>query len=178
MRKTIAAILLACALPAGSGGAQAAPDPAWQALAAHPLTSLDGGTPAPPPVAGRPLLLHFWASWCAPCRRELPALDAQLGRWLDAGLELRAVSIDREPEKARRFAAELALSLPLYHDGPAGLARQLDLPALPCSFLFDGEGRLVVSVLGDDERGLARLETALADLLGPAAPAAAALGTH
>jgi len=178
MRKTTVAFLLACALPAAAGGAQATPDPAWQTLVAHPLTSLDGGAPAPAPVAGRPLLLHFWASWCAPCRRELPALDAQLGRWLDAGLQLRAVSIDREPEKARRFAAELALSLPLHHDGPAGLARQLDLPALPCSYLFDGEGRLVLSVLGDGGRGLARLETALADLLEPATPAAAALGTH
>ena len=178
MRRVIAATLLACALPAAAGGAQAAPDPTWQALAAQSLASLDGGAPAPPPALGRPLLLHFWASWCAPCRRELPALDAQLGRWLDAGLQLRAVSIDREPEKARRFAAELALAMPLLNDGPAGLAKRLDLPALPCSYLFDGEGRLVVSVLGDDERGLARLETALADLLEPDPPAAAALGTH
>jgi len=179
----VMAILLASALSARAGSAPVAPDPAWQALAHHPLLPLDSGSAvatAPPVVAGRPLLLHFWASWCAPCRRELPALDARAARWQAAGLELRAVSIDREPEKARRFAASLMLAMPLYQDGPDGLAAQLDLPALPCSYLFDGEGALRLVLHGEDARGLAALEAAVAELL-PAdrpAPAAAAMGSR
>jgi thiol-disulfide isomerase/thioredoxin len=180
MRRIVSmAILLVSALPVVAGSAPAAPDPAWQALAAHPLAPLAaGGVAAAAPLPGRPLLLHFWASWCAPCRRELPALDARLAPWQAAGLQLRAVSIDREPEKARRFAAELELAMPLYLDSPDGLARELDLPALPCSYLFDGDGALRLVVRGDDAQGLDALEATVADLLagGSATPAAAGLG--
>jgi thiol-disulfide isomerase/thioredoxin len=182
MRRVLSmAILLVSALPAVSGSAPSAPDPAWQALAAHPLAPLGEGSasaPAAAPLPGRPLLLHFWASWCAPCRRELPALDARLAPWQAAGLQLRAISIDREPEKARRFAAELELAMPLYLDSPDGLAKQLDLPALPCSYLFDGDGALLLMLRGEDARGLDALEATVADLLGggSATPAAAGLG--
>jgi thiol-disulfide isomerase/thioredoxin len=179
MRLLLLGVLLACALPVSAGSAPAAPHAAWQALAAAPPAPLaPGSAPAAAPTPGRPLLLHFWASWCAPCRRELPALAGQMQRWQAAGLELRAVSVDRDPEKARHFAAELKLALPLYYDGPDGLAKRIDLPALPCTYLFDGRGALRLVVQGEDARGLTALDAALADLLPAAAgaPAAAGLG--
>ncbi len=174
-------ILLAAGLAAPVGRAAADPDPARQALAARPLAALaETGAATITPLPGRPLLLHFWASWCVPCRRELPWLDARAARWQAAGLELRVVSIDRDPEKARQFAADLGLTMPLYLDGPDGLAKQLDLPALPCSFVFDGEGARRLAVLGSDARGLERLEASIAELLAAAAapPTTAAMGSR
>ena len=181
MRTRLAlAVLLIAALP-GLASAAGGPSAEWQTVVEHPLSLLDapGATPAPAPapVLGRPLLLHFWASWCAPCRRELPALDARVARWTGEGLQTRVVSVDREADRARRFAAELALGLPLYIDAPDGLAAAMDLPSLPCTFLFDAKGQRVLELHGESDENLRALDAALAVLLkGPAAAESASLG--
>ncbi len=125
-----------------AGPASAEEFSAWEpVLAGHSLRTPAGETLRLDELRGDVVVVNFWASWCAPCRRELPVLDG----WADdlEGARIVAVSVDREVDKAQRFLERAGLSLPLYHDGPDGLARSLDLPSLPCTVVLDGRGRVV-----------------------------------
>ncbi len=120
------------------------------ALASHPLHLASGGTRTWSASNGEVTVLHFWASWCAPCRRELPRI-AELERTLAAsGGRVLAVSIDGDVRNAVRFAEQRAPGLTVYHDGPDGLARTLDLPALPWTVVLDRDGAVVWSGSGSD----------------------------
>jgi thiol-disulfide isomerase/thioredoxin len=111
---------------------------------------LDGSQLAMRSLRGKPLLINFWATWCAPCVTELPLIDAfsqeHAGRWHVLGL-----AVDR-PDPVRRFAAERALHLPLALAGMEGLelSRSLGntLAALPFSVAFDARGHLAQRRLG------------------------------
>ncbi|HEX2540874.1 MAG TPA: TlpA disulfide reductase family protein [Caldimonas sp.] len=111
---------------------------------------LDGTALAMRSLRGKPLLLNFWATWCAPCVTELPLLDAfsreHAERWQVLGL-----AVDR-PDPVRRFAAERALQLPLALAGMEGIELSRSLgnaaAALPFTVVFDSRGRLVQRRLG------------------------------
>jgi thiol-disulfide isomerase/thioredoxin len=132
---------------AGLGASEGAPAADVWSLS---FDRLDGTSLAMRSLLGKPLLLNFWATWCAPCVTELPLLDAfsreHAGRWQVLGL-----AVDR-PDPVRRFAAERALHLPLALAGMDGieLSRSLGnkLAALPFSVAFDSRGRLAHRRLG------------------------------
>lgn len=96
--------------------------------------------------AGKTLLLNLWATWCAPCREEMPALDVLQGEFGGPDFEVTAVSIDtQDPEKAREFLKELKISnLGFYSDPSAKLFQDLKLAGravgLPTSILIDKDG--------------------------------------
>jgi len=133
---------------------QGSPGAAGVAVAAdvwsQSFERLDGTWLAMRSLRGKPLLLNFWATWCAPCVTELPLLDAfsrqHAGRWQVLGL-----AVDR-PDPVRRFAAERALHLPLALAGMEGLelSRGLGnkLGALPFSVAFGSGGRNAQRKLG------------------------------
>lgn len=113
-------------------------------LAQHPLTTLSGEQ-ASLAGTGSVTVVHFWATWCAPCRKELPLLDDLHERYSEQGIRFAAVSVDTDPAKLRRFLEEVPVSLPIYVDGPSGVARALDLPSLPYTVVLDANGNTVLA---------------------------------
>lgn len=157
-------ILAGVVLAATAGTARAGSE--RDTLAAHPLTGLDGAATNLAAFRGELVVVNFWASWCAPCREELPLLDQWNTAWAGRGARVVAVSIDKDARKARRFAGDMKLSLTVVHDGPDGLARSLDIPAVPYTLLLDREGNVIQQVAGSAEAEVAalgrRVETMLA----------------
>jgi thiol-disulfide isomerase/thioredoxin len=167
MKKTTMKRIAFAAMVAGSSAVAAAPagNPD-AALGSHALKGLDGTTTTLAAYRGELVVVNFWASWCAPCRMELPVLDAWNRAWAGRGARVVAISIDQDARKAKRFVDEMELSLAVMHDGPAGLARTLDIPTVPYTVLLDRDGRVIGEVRGSAEDEVAeirrRVETLLA----------------
>jgi thiol-disulfide isomerase/thioredoxin len=106
----------------------------------------DGGKPIKlSDFRGRTVLLNLWATWCVPCRKEMPALD-QLARQTGDKFEVVAINLDtRDREKPKRFLAEIGVSKLAYYEDPSGGVFQTlksigRAPGLPTSILIDGAG--------------------------------------
>lgn len=91
---------------------------------------------------GKVVLLDFWASWCAPCRKSLPWLDELQKRYRDAGLEVIAVNVDKDRKLAEAFLARIPLSLRLEFDPDGRVAEALGVQAMPTSILIDRSGTI------------------------------------
>ena len=103
--------------------------------------------------AGKVVLLNFWATWCAPCVREMPSLDRLQAKLRDDGLAVVAVSLDRGGAAVvRPFAARLNLTqIGLYLDANNALSNAVGITGLPTTFVIDAAGRIVGALQGPAE---------------------------
>jgi len=95
------------------------------------------------------VVLDFWATWCEPCRRQMPSI-AKLHREL-AGQATVVIGIndDETPEKARAYIEEQKLDWTQLYDGPAGAARKaFEVTAIPALVVLDREGRIAAYEIG------------------------------
>lgn len=101
---------------------------------------------------GKQLVVNFWATWCAPCREEMPSL-ARLAQAGIPDLVILPISIDRLPnDKVAAFLAEIgAGALPAYQDRSGESARALGARGLPMTVVIDGQGRLRGTLVGPAE---------------------------
>jgi thiol-disulfide isomerase/thioredoxin len=101
---------------------------------------------------GKVVLLNIWATWCTPCREEMPALDRLQGLLGGEGFEVVALSIDAGDagrEAARRFYADIGIRhLRLYHDASANAGFELAAVGVPTTLMLDREGREIGRVAG------------------------------
>lgn len=157
-----------------SSRAQASPAPDVRAaLLARQLVTLEGKPLGPAELNGRVVIVNFWATWCKPCRKELPALDRMHAEIAARGGMVLAVSVDRDRAKANRFVNDQNLRMPVAHDGVDGLAAQLDLPYLPATYVLDRDGRVVQAIGGGSAADLQELRGTVERLLSASAPAVA-----
>ena len=118
---------------------------------------------------GRVILVNLWATWCAPCREEMPALAALQGAMGSKDFEVVAISLDRKgAEASKAFLAEVgAQALKLYLDPTSETLNKLEAVGLPASLLIDREGREIGRILGpaqwNSPEAKALIEAALAE---------------
>lgn len=106
------------------------------------LTDLHGKAWALKDLRGQVVLVNMWATWCSPCRSEMPDLDSIYRRFKKDGLIVLAIT-DEEAGKARQFVDEYRLSFPILLDSDKSVHKQYTIEGLPRSFVYDREGKLV-----------------------------------
>ena len=108
---------------------------------------------------GRPVMLNFWASWCGPCREEMPAFD-QISREKPALLIL-GVAINDTPEAANEFANVVNVSYPLGIDNDGSVSERYPSLGLPTTWLIGADGTLIAEYIGQvDEQTLREIVSA------------------
>lgn len=100
---------------------------------------------------GKVLVVNFWATWCAPCREEMPGFARLQSRWADKGVQFLGIAND-DPAKVLQFGAELGINYPLWTGGQdvADFSRRLGnrLGVLPHTVVLDSQGRVLDSRIG------------------------------
>jgi thiol-disulfide isomerase/thioredoxin len=106
---------------------------------AFTLDSPEGETLTLSELKGRPVILNFWATWCAPCRAEIPALEAASQKIGERGVIL-GVNVGEDPAQVARFAAELGMTYSIVLDPEAEVSRLYRVRALPTTYFIDARG--------------------------------------
>ena len=106
------------------------------------LTDLQGKTWSLRQLKGKVVLVNFWATWCPPCRKEMPDLNTLYQRFKDQGFVILAIS-DEEADKVKPFIAERNISYPVMLDPGRKVNELFQVEGIPKSFVYDREGKLV-----------------------------------
>ncbi|MGH2705745.1 MAG: TlpA family protein disulfide reductase [Actinomycetota bacterium] len=124
------------------------------------LPLLGGGRVTSAELAGKPLVVNFWASWCLPCREEAPALQRAWTQNRDGDLVVLGVNIQDGEEDARSFVEEFGITYPIARDVNLDLATKFGVRGLPETYFIDHTGRFRAIGSGkkiDTQRGTAVL---------------------
>ena len=97
---------------------------------------------------GKVILLNFWATWCPPCREEMPAMERLYQRYKDKGFVVVAVSVDSDIVVVPPFVKQNKLTFPIGHDPKMALAERYGVRALPSSFFIGRQGNLSGLAIG------------------------------
>lgn len=91
---------------------------------------------------GQVVMVNFWATWCGPCRQEMPHLNRLYDKYRSSGFALLGVNIDDDPRAAADLAAKLGLRFPVLLDTDKKVSRVYDMSAMPATLLIDRDGRV------------------------------------
>lgn len=146
------AITLLCLLAACSAPEQVAPPKVGETLPDHVFVDLDGRTLKLTQLRGKVVVVHFWATWCPPCRRELPGME-RLAQQLDGDkYAILAVSVDEEAAAVRQFKQRFGIRFADHIDQEMVLAKgAFGVTAYPETFLIGRDGKLLRHMRGEHE---------------------------
>ncbi|MBL8334690.1 MAG: TlpA family protein disulfide reductase [Rubrivivax sp.] len=137
LRDTVLAPLVALLPLLAAGAVQAdapAPDFTLPVLGGKPLRLGE--------QRGHVVLVNFWASWCGPCRLEMPQLERLHQSYQRAGLVLLGINVDDDPQRAGDMARRQGIRFPVLLDTDKAVVRRWDLGSMPATVLIDREGRV------------------------------------
>jgi cytochrome c biogenesis protein CcmG, thiol:disulfide interchange protein DsbE len=146
---------------------------------AAPTHAAKPGTPAPPfalpsasgetvalaALRGRVVYVDFWASWCVPCRRSFPWMNAMHARYAGDGLAIVGVNVDKRRADAERFLSDTPASFTIVYDAEGHTPASYDVRGMPSSYLIDREGNITAVEEGFHDERRAALEARIRALL-------------
>ena len=91
---------------------------------------------------GEVVMINFWATWCGPCREEMPLLNRLHEKYRKAGFTLLGVNVDDKPQAAKDMARQLGIGFPVLFDSDKQLSRRYDIDAMPSTLLIDRDGKV------------------------------------
>jgi thiol-disulfide isomerase/thioredoxin len=161
--RTLLGLLAFTLLPAGAAVAGAK---VGDRAADFSLQALDGSKVKLSDLKGSVVVIDFWASWCVPCKKELPALDALARRYDGKNIVILAVNIDKDRANAEKLLAQVKVSaLKILLDPDGRVAGAYDVPTMPSSYIIDAKGlvrHVHAGFTSGDEKKIAEEVEALA----------------
>jgi len=112
------------------------------------LQNLDGQTVSLGNLQGKPVLINFWATWCSPCRSEMPYIQEIYEEWADKGLVVLAINIGESSAKAEEFMQSYNLSFTVLLDTKQDVAQRYNISGIPTTFFIDKDGIIQDKVIG------------------------------
>ena len=106
------------------------------------LAVKDGGTISLADFQGQVVMVNFWATWCAPCREEMPHLEALYQRYSDLGFTLLGINVEEDSSGADKFLEETPVSFPILFDPDSEVSELYDVIAMPSTVLVDRSGKM------------------------------------
>lgn len=129
----VAALLAVAAVSSLAGAsAQLAPD--------FSLPTRAGSSVSLSQLKGQVVMINFWASWCGPCRQEMPLLEQMYQKYNRLGFTLVGVNVDEKPTDAERFLAKVPVSFPVALDSKSDASKLYKVQAMPSSIFIDRKG--------------------------------------
>ena len=173
LQAALAAVATAASSAALPAGAQGLTGPAYEVskwsgpVAGFALADSSGKTWRLADLAGRAVLLNFWASWCEPCRAEMPTLQQVADLYGPDKLMVLAINFKEPAARALRFAQTTGLTLPILLDSDGQAARQWGVKVFPTTLMLDRRGRPRQRVQGEMDWTSSAAEKLIAGLLKP-----------
>ena len=138
MRNRIAAAAaLAISLPA-LAGSTGGPAPGFT------LASREGQDVSLAQYKGQVVMINFWASWCGPCRQEMPLLESIYRKYNKAGFTLIGVNVEPDSQKANEWLKATPVSFPILYDKDSKVSKLYDVAGMPSTVIIDRNGNLRV----------------------------------
>ncbi|MFC1903134.1 TlpA family protein disulfide reductase [Chloroflexota bacterium] len=113
-----------------------------------PFQNQDGQFTSLGELQGKPVLINFWATWCPPCRSEMPYLQEIYDEWQNKGLVVLPIDIGESTSKVKEFMQRYNLSLPVLLDSKGETAAKYNIRGLPTTFFIDKDGIIRDKVIG------------------------------
>lgn len=140
--KGIRLFLCAAALSMVAGAGVASSGLKGQAAPDFVLKSSSGDNLRLSEYRGEVVMINFWATWCGPCRQEMPLLDELYSRYQRVGFSLLGVNIDDDSRRALQMVTELGVTFPVLFDERKEVSKLYDVEAMPVTVLVDRQGTI------------------------------------
>jgi len=129
------------------------------------LPLLTGGNATLSSYRGKVVILNFWATWCPPCRVEMPSMETLYQRFNAQGLEILAVDIGENASTVQQFIRSAGYTFPVLLDSANRVSSVYGIEAIPTTYIIDREGKIIGRVVGsimwDNQRVIAAIDALL-----------------
>lgn len=115
------------------------------------LTDMDGETHSLASYKGKPVIINFWATWCPPCRAELPSMNRAWKKIKDEGIEMLAVNVGEDEDTIFAFMGNYPIDFTVLLDESGKIINNWPIKGLPTTFVLDKDGKLVYRAIGGRE---------------------------